>query len=276
MVLMAHPLQELAVLLLRAAGAIRVIHTEVPHARKVNSIVDLLVRGETPPWPPVTDNLDGWAPFGTMFTDLAEAIGHSRGRRSPLRLARRTEQSNLQLDLELVRAIPSLQGTGTDVRDICAAVEWLRTFFVWYVEEEFGDHVVIDIRGTDSDEWATSVAFSHLRGIVAMNPISPVWILQAPGQNGEDWLGLGDLPLFTEYTTSQYEWMMQVSLLSAWPLLYQGIAGLEMSDNLRDSLFASISPQDLPPGDTIGPRDIFGMARDDFPELDATSDGPRE
>jgi hypothetical protein len=255
-VLMARPLDDVEVLVLRAAGAIRLLNV-VYGTDEVNAIIDNLLRGQVPGVPVVTNNVDEWTPYVDMFKGLAQTMGPSFS--TPLRLAGPIDDESRARDRALVLKLPDLKTGFPDVRDVCAGIEWYRTFLRWFIEEDFGDHVVIDIRGAALETWGTALGYSHLRGLASLNTESPMWILQKAGQNADHWPGLGEWPLFTEHVTSQFDWMMEVFLLSSWPLLYQGLAGLEISQDLLGRLFQLVDPGDIPTGNSIGPRDVFGM-----------------
>jgi hypothetical protein len=105
---------------------------------------------------------------------------------------------------------------------------------------------------------------AHLRGFANLTCGAAVWVLQAQGQEPHRWPALHELPLFTLYLVSQYEWMEPVRLRSTWPVLCEGLCPWTMTEPLMRAFVASARADELPEGDRIGPRDIFGVRRDGF------------
>jgi hypothetical protein len=261
--LVAHRLVDHQIVFLRAAGAVRIFHAVYRNPHKVNSIVDTLVQGVIPPMGSPTNNDDGWAAYVSMFRALVDAVGADPAVGSPLRLDGGTDEDKWAKDKALVWALPDFSGGRFDVRDLCAGLEWYRSFMTLFTDEGFGDHAVVDIRGVTAHEWERSPQCSHMRGLLGLNDIdNPIWVIQSAGQAADHWPGLSELPLFTEHLPDQYSWMIRGNLRSWWPLLHSETAGLRVSEKLLELLCSTVAPDE---GGAIAhdgymvPNKVFGF-----------------
>jgi hypothetical protein len=118
----------------------------------------------------------------------------------------------LNADLAWLNRIPDLLHSDSDVRDLLAAIEWYRTILTWFVDEDFGDHIVVDIRGAAREEWAVDTRFSHMRGITYLPGEAPVWVLQAAGQNAHLWPNLGELPVASSRVVYESDLIVRVGV----------------------------------------------------------------
>jgi hypothetical protein len=264
LVLTAHPLPVQTALVLRAAGALRLFRFVLRDPDAVNFLAALLVRGEDPNIPVPTNNPDGWAPYAAVFRDLATLAEQDFADGSPLRVSAMADDDELGAVAALFMRIPDLRQYDVDVGDLLAALEWYRTILVWYLSMEYGDQIVIDIRGLTRDQWSSHPSVSHMRGMTQLPADCPIWVLQEAGQNAHEWPHLDELPLLTEHLVSQFEWMQLVYLASTWPVLYDGLADLTMTDRLKRAFWSSVSAEHLQVGDKLGPEQVFAVAADAF------------
>jgi hypothetical protein len=99
------------------------------------------------------------------------------------------------------------------LRDVLAAMEWLRVEYPQYLERGRGDFLAINCQRLKLDAWENDEEVSLHRGLAAMRPrlSVPLWIIQMDGQDADSWPLLGDVPIFTEHAASQFSWMLEAS-----------------------------------------------------------------
>jgi hypothetical protein len=93
---------------------------------------------------------------------------------------------------------------------------------------------LIYLRYLNRERCETDQRLSLARGIAAIrSPQRPVWFIQLAGQHVDDWGLPFDRPIFTQYTETQFAWMMSEGSLSPdWPDYYADRCGLVMSSDL--------------------------------------------
>src|SRR5262249_29603339 len=162
---------------------------------------------------PPTNNPDGWAAYGDIFRALEALLRHEPPNPStvktqrPRRLRRSLSlwlpddyfEDDVQRDLASAGQILDLKQGQYNLADVLVALEWRRTVFTWFLDEGFGDKVVIDVSGANAEEWTTLPDMSVARGLLALNVDSPIWIMQRAGQNADAWPGFREQPIFTRH-----------------------------------------------------------------------------
>jgi hypothetical protein len=143
-------------------------------------------------------------------------------------------------DRRLADAIPDLSG-GTDrLADILAAMEWQVSVFDAFNEQGYGSMVLADVSSTASEDWASDPYRSVARGVLALNRLTPTWILQQAGQNAHTWPGFREQPVSTRHVDRQFSWLKPVSLHPTWLIYYLANSGLEIGTELQAAMVDAV------------------------------------
>lgn len=242
--------------ILRAAGALRLINLPVRDPIQANKVASDAAAGDAIDMEPPTNNPDGWAAYGEVFRDLEAAAPPSALGKRPIveKLRHRAARQLLSLrvpddyptlDMEVDRIgalqIPDLSDGQYHLADVLAALEWRRTVLAWFMDEGFGDKVIVDLVGYRVEDWNTLANFSLARGLLALNSPSPTWIMQQAGQNAHLWSGFREHPIFTSHTDDQFGWLKPVIIDPSWLLYYLANAGLDTESDLEAAMIASVA-----------------------------------
>lgn len=235
MVYVPGPEREWPLALLRAAAAFRVFHALFGGAEFVNQLYAHLSFSDDPvPIPPPTNNPDGWEGYRKIFRDFLRECDLDRTAPA-MNLPPETPPLHPDLVQAFFDAIPDLSQGSPSLGDILAALEWRATLVNILEDASLGDMTLIDLRNLSRETWETDPRLSLARGIAALrSPPRPIWFIQLASQRVEDWQLPNDLPIFTQYTESQFSWMMSEGTLSPdWPDAYADRCGLLMTAELR-------------------------------------------
>lgn len=228
------PEPEWPLTMLRAAAALRLIHSDYGDARIVNQICAFLCSSDDPlPLPLLTNNPEGWAAYRKLFRDLQLECGLDKGT-PPLLLQSGVPPWHPDEAQAFADAIPDLSQGNPSLGDVLAALEWRMTLLPILEEASLGDMTLIDLRGLSRETWETDPRLSLARGIAMLRVTPrPVWFIQLASQRVDDWGLPNDHPIFTQHTDKQFAWMLvEGSLSSAWPDAYADRCGLVMSSEL--------------------------------------------
>jgi hypothetical protein len=234
--------------ILRAAGALRLIHTLVQNPARANEVARHAAAGDDIGIEAPTNNPDGWAAYGEAFRDLEDSLldksierGLGAPRRSlSLRLPDDYSALDLQQDLVRARQIPDLSDGEYRLSDVLAALEWQRTVFDWFVTEGLGDKVLVDLTISNVEEWSTLAHLSVARGLLALIGFSPTWIMQRAGQDAHLWPGFREQPIFTRHVKDQFDWLKPVFLRPSWLFYYLANSRLGIGSNLQAAMIAAV------------------------------------
>jgi hypothetical protein len=241
--------------ILRAAGALRLINLLVRDPAQANKVASDAAAGDVIDMEPPTNNPDGWAAYGEVFRDLeaaapptqrkrpiAEKLRH-RAARQLLSLRVPDDYPALNMELDRIGAlqIPDLSDGQYHLADVLAALEWRSTVLAWFMDEGFGDKVIVDLVGYSVKDWNTLANFSLARGLLALNGSSPTWIMQQADQNAHLWSGFGEQPIFTSHIDDQFSWLKPVITDPSWLLYYLANADLDTESNLKTAMIASVA-----------------------------------
>lgn len=248
MVLVAAVCSPFDVMLLRAGAALRLVHALVRDARAANELAALAAAGEDLGLVPPTNNPDGWSAYGEVFCDLRDAVadigatvndGWAAG--DLLGIPDDYGEEQLALDRRLAQQIPDLRDGRHRLADVLAALEWQRTVYLTFTDEDlYGDKVIVDVTRLSQDEWVTDDAASIGRGLLAMTTLTPTWILQRAGQDAHTWPGFRQQPIFTRYHDDQFSWLKPVHVDRVWLIHYLANSGLVAGQALQASIIAAI------------------------------------
>ena len=240
--------------ILRAAAALRLINALVRNPALANEIASRTAAGDDLEVEVPTNNPDGWAAYGDVFRDL-EALAlhepatrpiveklHRRSFRHSLSLLVPDDYSALDVQRDIANGeqIPDLRGGQYRFGDVLAALEWRRTVFEWFRDEDFGDKVMVDVSGSNADEWTTLPHMSVARGLLNLNGFPPTWIMQRAGQNAHLWPGFREQPIFTRHVDEQFNWLKPVFLDPCWLIYYLANSGLRVESNLETAMIAAV------------------------------------
>jgi hypothetical protein len=208
------PMPAWEVRMLRASGALRVMHAVIPGATPdvMNKVAQYLRGGGEIPGGAPTNNPDGWRAYGEIFREAAEDCGIPANELA-VRLPADYDQPQRALDLQLAQCIPDLQTGSPQLRDVLVALEWLRVEYPQFVERGRGDFLAINCQRLTQETWGQAEEVSLHRGLAAMRARLrvPMWIIQLAGQGVDGWPLIGEVPIFTEHTEAQFGWMLEGS-----------------------------------------------------------------
>ena len=120
------------------------------------------------------------------------------------------------------------------VEDVLAAVEWQTTILPLLLDWNIGDVTLIDLRDRTEEEWRKNRHLSLSRGIAALRaPARPIWCIQRADQQVEKWGLESNLPIFTQHSEGQFEWMLEAFLSPDWTASYADHCGLIMCAELE-------------------------------------------
>jgi hypothetical protein len=242
--------------ILRAAGALRLINLLVRDPVRANKVASDAAAGEAIDMEPPTNNPDGWTAYGAVFRDLEAAAPplapgkppvaetprhHAAGQLLSLRVPDDYPALDVEVDRIGALQIPDLSDGQYRLADVLAALEWQRTVLTWFMDEDFGDKIVVDLVGYGMEDWTTLADFSLARGLLALNSLSPTWIMQQAGQNAHLWSGFRENPIFTSHIDDQFSWLKPVITDPSWLLYYLANAGLDTESNLQVAIIASVA-----------------------------------
>jgi hypothetical protein len=239
---------------LRAAGALRLINLLTQNPALANEVASHAAAGRQIDIEAPTNNPDGWAPYAEVFRDLNRMVPVESVKRSLVdKLRRRALRRSLsirvpddysavdvQRDRESAEQLPDLSRGQHRLADVLAALEWRRTVFEWFMREGFGDKVMVDVSGSDADEWVTRSHLSVARGLLALNSFTPTWIMQHAGQNAHLWPGFREQPIFTRHVDDQFNWLKPVLLDPCWLVYYLANCGLGMEPSLQAAMISAV------------------------------------
>lgn len=206
--------------LLRAAGALRVLHAYVDGAELAEVVRRALVATDAGiPAPPPTNGPGGWDAYRRVLREAvaetaegdlgALALRPDRAVIDPLRRAR------------LQDCIPDLSSGAPSLDDVLVAIEWQWGVLPMLRGGDFTNAILVDLRGLTRDEWQTSPRASALRGLAALRTAEqPIWLIQRPDQHVDTWGIAGDRPIFTEYDARQFGWLSEATLGEGWQEAY--------------------------------------------------------
>ena len=171
MVLVGKVAQMVDLIVLRAAGALRMINTVTRNPRLTNTLAERLVEGMSLERGGARA-LPGVAAYWPIFQELRALLHpqHQRGRAFDwLRRGRRprtccpsgcprTTQSIMPRGSSRIGQIRDLSDGRHRLADVLAAFEWRRSVLPWFADQGYGDKVLVDISGTSMEEWCSSPA----------------------------------------------------------------------------------------------------------------------
>ena len=242
--------------ILRAAGALRLIHALVQDPAQANELASVAAAGNDIAIEAPTNNPDGWAGYGEMFRDLEAALlpaapdgrplagpqqGRSGGHPLPIRIPDDYSTRDAWLDKENSLQIPDLRQGQHRFADILAAYEWRRTVLDWFNNEDLGDKVMVDVSGYTTEDWNTLSKFSVGRGLAALNNATPIWIMQRADQNAHLWPGLQRQPIFTSHARDQFFWLAPVILDPSWLIYFLVNSGLDIVPDLKTAIIVAVA-----------------------------------
>ncbi len=241
--------------ILRAAGALRLINLLVRDPVRANKVASDAAAGDAIDIEPPTNNPDGWAAYGEVFRDLEAAVPPTQGKRPIVEKLRRRAARQLlplrvpddypALEMEVDRMgalqIPDLSDGQYQLADVLTALEWRRTVLEWFINEDFGDKVIVDLIESSAEDWNTLANFSVARALLALNGLAPTWIMQQAGQNAHLWSSFREHPIFTSHVDDQFSWLKPVIMDPSWLLYYLANAGLDIESNLKAAMIASVA-----------------------------------
>ncbi|WP_447965061.1 hypothetical protein [Nitrospira sp. Ecomares 2.1] len=254
--------------LLRAAGALRLIHALVQNPSLANEVAGNAAAGNDIDIEAPTNNPDGWVAYGDIFRDLETLLGReepkqymvrmrqSRKDKHSLSLLLPDDYSALDIQLDHVSAgqIPDLSGGKYVLADVLAALEWRRTVLTWFLDQGYGDKVLVNISGINAEEWTTLPDMSLARGLLSLYSDSPIWIMQRADQNAHLWPGFREQPIFTRYLEEQFSWIKPVVLNSSWLLYYLANSGLDIESKLEAAMIGAVVHSEGPEAVKIEPQ----------------------
>ena len=221
-------------------------------ARAANELAALLAAGEDLDLIPPTNNPDGWSAYGKAFCGLRDAVvaigvpgdvGWAAD--ELLGIPDDYSEEQLMLDRRLAQQIPDLRDGRYRLADVLAALEWQRTVFRTFTEEDvYGDKVVVDVTALSRDEWIMDDAASVGRGLVALAAPTPVWVLQRAGQEAHSWPGFRQQPVFTRYLDNQFSWLKPVHVDPAWLIHHLANSGLVAGQALQVATISAVDRMD--------------------------------
>jgi hypothetical protein len=242
--------------ILRAAGALRLIHAHVQDPRRANELASAAAAGHDIAIEAPTNNPDGWAGYGEIFRDLEAALpsaapdgrlaagsrqGYSGGPPLPIGIPVDYSDRDAWLDKENSIQIPDLRHGQHRLADILAAYEWRRTVLGWFNDEDLGDKVVVDVSGYTPEDWNTLSRFSVGRGLAALDNITPIWIMQRADQGAHLWPGLPRHPIFTRHVRDQFSWLAPVVLDPSWLIYFLVNSGLDLGSDLQTAIVVAVA-----------------------------------
>lgn len=246
---------EIDLAILRAAGALRLVHALVQDPAVANKLASRAAAGDDIDIEAPTNNPGGWAAYGELFRDLEAVslpgeqvkrsmLGKLRGRAArrllPLRVPDDYSALDLRVDRVSARQIPDLSEGQYRLADVLAAFEWRRTVLEWFKDEEFGDKVAVDVAEFSAEDWNTQPHFSVARGLLALYGFSPVWIMQRAGQSAHQWPGFREQPIFTQHVDQQFSWLKPVITYPTWLIYYLANSGLAIEAELQAAMIAAV------------------------------------
>ena len=254
LVLVADLPLELDVAVLRAGGALRLINALVQNPELANELASHVAAGDKIKIDAPTNNADGWAAYGKIFRDLESLLQNTpdkhaipetpsgRFLKRPLSLQLPPDYSALDVQRDRASAgeIPDLSGEQYLFADVVAALEWQRTVFEWFVNERFGDKVMVDISELAAEEWTTLPHMTVARGVLALNRGTPTWIMQRADQNAHLWPGFRDQPIFTRHFDGQFSWLKPVFVSPRYLVYYLANSGFSFGSDLQAAMLAAI------------------------------------
>ena len=147
---------------------------------------------------------------------------------------------DVQRDRASAGQIPDLSGGQYRLADVLAALEWRRTVFEWFLDERFGDKVIVDVSRSNAEEWTTLSDMSVARGLLALDGFTPTWIMQRAGQDAHLWPGFREQPIFTCHVDEQFNWLKPVFLDPCWLVYYLANSALSVESNLQAAMIAAV------------------------------------
>lgn len=288
--------------ILRAGAALRLIHALVRDPALANHIAVRLTDGQQPPLEAPTNNPDGWSAYGRVFRELDSSLlemeAHADGIERPAQRSRPTPAlflpseyslADLNQDIALAQQIPDLSGGDPRLADVLAALEWQRTLFRWFNDEDYGDKVMVDLSELDRSEWVNHPLASVGRGLLAMRSVVPIWIVQNAGQDAHRWHGFHEHPIFTSYSDAQFPWLKPVRTDPSWLVKYLADSGLGIGPELEATMLHTVVTSDSPLAEKIrrqgveegqltvpDPRDFFMIPTSRLTDLARFMDVPPE
>ena len=223
---------EWEVKMMRAAGALRIANLFSENRPEgVNRLAAALAGGLQLPGTGPTNNPGGWEGYARIFADV-RALTRVACEQLPLRLPLNYGKEESGVDSMLSDRIPDLSSGMPRLEDVLVAFEWYRVVWPVMVEQGRGDFLVINCQRWTAEQWMTHERLSLFRGLAAMRAPVPMWFLQLAGQDVENWPLVGNRPIFTEHVSSQFGWMMEISLGPEAQERYPSDSRLEFSDEL--------------------------------------------
>lgn len=220
--------------MLRAAGLLRIFYAVLNDSEMVNNLSAMLVNSKTdPPFPCFTNQQEGWQAYRDVFVDLTTVFTSEP--KLHLWMQKQALTLNRNQSEEFLNKIPDLAEGNAKLEDVLVGLEWMKSLLPILQEGSVGDMILIDLRDLTKEIWERDPALSLARGIASLTqPPKPVWFIQKSGQEVEKWGLLGrDLPIFTQHTQKQYEWMWETSFSPDWTAHYATVCDLEMSEELK-------------------------------------------
>jgi hypothetical protein len=222
--------------MLRAAGLLRLLHAVLLNPGLANQVCQYLLENEAdPPVPAYTNHPGVWQQYKKILVDLSAEFDGPR--RLHMMMPENLKTLNPDESQKVLDSIPDLSSGIPAFEDVLVALEWMESLLPILEDASFGGMILIDLRGITQESWEADPALSLARGIAALRqPPKPVWFIQAAGQEIEKWglLG-GDLPIFTQHTENQYDWMWDGTLSPDWPAYYAARCGLQLSEALNEN-----------------------------------------
>jgi hypothetical protein len=200
--------------LLCACAALRAINCHVGDAAVATFFAEHLLHGNVPPpnIPAPTNNPDGWQAYVAIFQELVNACGLDP-HELPIQIPHDYPMEARQADAHHFNLrMPNLTSGTPALVDCLVAVEFLRTEWPGMVDERRGRFLAVDLRDINLDQWTNAAQLSLHRGLLSVRTPVPVWIIQSAGQQVETWDLPADPPIFTEYLSSQFTWMVEIFL----------------------------------------------------------------
>ena len=224
---------EWEVKMMRAAGALRIANQFSGNRPEgVNRLATALAGGLQLPGTGPTNNPGGWEGYAKVFADLRALTGVA-SEELPLRLPTDYGKEESGVDSMLSERIPDMSSGMPRLEDVLVALEWYRVVWPVMVEQGSGDFLVINCQRWTAEQWISDERLSLIRGLAAMRSPVPMWFLQLAGQEVENWPMVGNRPIFTEHVSSQFAWMMEISLgPEEAQERYPSDSGLKFSDEL--------------------------------------------
>lgn len=243
---------EFGLAVLRAGGAMRLLHLLARDPATTNDLAGLVAAGIPLDLEPPTDNVDGWEGYRRVLCDLdglladgaagprfADALRGRDAERLPLAVP--PDYQGRDVDLLLASRIPTMRSGDPALGDLLAAFEFRRTLAAWYSGMDLGDKVLVDVTSFDDEAWASGPEAALGRGLLSMSGLGPTWVLQDAGQGAHGWRGFRDQPIFTRHVAGQLDWMKTVLAQPTWLLHYLADSGLATGPDLQTAVLLHVA-----------------------------------